>query len=210
MAAQVQWELSGDYFENCNCSVVCPCLVSKNAPLTSRPTEGVCDVAFIFHIENGKYDGTALDGLNVALAVHAPGPMTEGNWSVAAYIDQRANDKQTEALGAIFSGAAGGPIAQLAPLIGKNLGVKKAPIAYKIDGKIRSGEIPGLLSMSVRPLESLLGGEEIWISPGLPANPSKIALAVGRDGSTFTDQDQGQRWDNSGRNGFYAPIKWSN
>jgi hypothetical protein len=51
----------------------------------------------IFHIESGKYDGTALDGLNVALAVHAPGPMAEGNWSVAAYIDQRASDKQTEA-----------------------------------------------------------------------------------------------------------------
>ena len=58
-----EWHLSGDYFENCNCSVVCPCLVSKNAPLTSRPTEGVCDVAFIFHIEKGSFDGTALDGL---------------------------------------------------------------------------------------------------------------------------------------------------
>jgi hypothetical protein len=41
MADQVQWQLSGDYFENCNCSVVCPCLVSKAAPLTSRPTEGL-------------------------------------------------------------------------------------------------------------------------------------------------------------------------
>jgi hypothetical protein len=105
MAAEVQWHFSGDYFENCNCSVVCPCLVSKNEPLTARPTEGVCDVVLIFHIESGKYDGTALDGLNVALAVHAPGPMAEGNWSVAAYIDQRAGDKQTEALGAIFTGA---------------------------------------------------------------------------------------------------------
>src|ERR1700720_2567706 len=65
-----EWHFSGDYFENCNCSVVCPCFVSKTAPLTSRPTEGVCDVALIFHIESGSYDGTALDGLNVALAVH--------------------------------------------------------------------------------------------------------------------------------------------
>ncbi len=108
MAAQTQWHFTGDYFENCNCSVVCPCLVSKTAPLTSRPTEGVCDVALIFHIDSGSYDGTALDGLTVALAVHTPGPMADGNWSVAAYIDQRANEKQTEALGAIFTGAAGG------------------------------------------------------------------------------------------------------
>ena len=136
MAAQIQWHFSGDYFENCNCSVVCPCLISKSAPLTSRPTEGVCDVPLIFHIESGSYDGMALDGLNVALAVHTPGPMAEGNWSVAAYIDQRANDKQTEALGAIFTGAAGGPMAHLAPLIGKNLGVSKVPITYQ--SKVKS------------------------------------------------------------------------
>jgi hypothetical protein len=120
--AQVQWHLSGDYFENCSCSVVCPCLVSTAAPLTSRPTEGVCNVPLIFHIENGQYGDVALDGLNVALAIQTPGPMAEGNWSVAAYIDQRADDKQTEALGAIFTGAAGGPMAAFAPLIGKNWG----------------------------------------------------------------------------------------
>ena len=52
MAAQ--WQLSGDYFENCNCNVVCPCLVSKNAPLTARPTEGECNVALIFDIDTGN------------------------------------------------------------------------------------------------------------------------------------------------------------
>ena len=62
------WQISGDYFENCNCNVVCPCLVSKSAPLTSRPTEGVCDVALLFHIDKGSYQSTALDDLNVALA----------------------------------------------------------------------------------------------------------------------------------------------
>jgi hypothetical protein len=104
MAAQVQWNLSGDYFENCNCSVVCPCVVSPSAPLTSRPTEGVCDLAVIVHIDRGLYGEVVLDGLNVALAAHWPGPMADGNGTVAAYIDQRANDKQTEALGAIFTG----------------------------------------------------------------------------------------------------------
>jgi hypothetical protein len=135
MTAQAHWQFSGDYFENCNCSVVCPCFVSKATPLTSRPTEGACDVALIFHIESGRYDDTVLDGLNVALAVHTPGPMGEGNWSVAAYIDQNANEKQTEALGAIFTGAAGGPMAQLAPLIGKTLGAKKVPITYRPRGQ---------------------------------------------------------------------------
>ena len=51
MAATSKWQLSGDYFENCNCDVVCPCLVSPGPPLTARPTQGVCDVALVFHID---------------------------------------------------------------------------------------------------------------------------------------------------------------
>jgi hypothetical protein len=95
---------------------VCPCLVSKAAPLTSRPTEGVCNVPLIFHIESGSHDGIALDGLNVALAIQTPGRwQTEtGRW--------RANDKQTKALGAMFTGAAGRPMAAFAPLIARTSG----------------------------------------------------------------------------------------
>jgi hypothetical protein len=129
----------------------------------------VCNVPLIFHIESGKYGGLALDGLNVALAIQTPGPMAEGNWSVAAYIDQRADDKQTEALGA---------------------------------------EIPGILHMSVDPLPTAHPSGEIWANTGHPVNPEKLAFAVGAPGNTFSDH--GMRWDNSGKNGHYAPIRWSN
>src|SRR6267154_6850743 len=107
----------------------------EGGPLDLATNRGVCDVPLIFHIESGSYGAVALDGLNVALAIHTPGPMAEGNWSVAAYIDERANEQQTEALGAIFTGAAGGPMAHFAPLIVKNLGVKKVPITYSVKGK---------------------------------------------------------------------------
>ena len=125
--------------------------------------------------------------LNVALAVHAPGPMAEGNWSVAAYIDQRASDKQTEALGAIFTGAAGGPMGQLAPLIGKNLGAKKVPITYRIEGKKRFAQIPNILHMSVDPLPTAHPSGEIWANTGHPVSPDKLAFATGAPRNTFTD-----------------------
>ena len=202
------WQLSGDYFENCNCSVVCPCLISAAPPLTSRPTQGVCDVALAFHIDKGSYGSAALDGLNLVLIVHAPGPMADGNWTAAIYIDERATNQQAAALGAIFGGSEGGPMAAFAPLIATNLGVKKVPITYQVTGKIRSAGIPGIMQMAVEPLPSLRENEEIWISAGHPVAPDKLALAVGRVGSTFSDH--GMRWDNSGKNGHYAPISWSN
>lgn len=202
-----QWRLTGDYFENCNCDVVCPCLVSKAAPMTSRPTQGVCDVLLAFHIDRGSYDDVALDGLNVVLAVHAPGPMADGNMSVAAYIDERADDRQTAALGAIFTGADGGPMAAFAPLITTQLGLKKLPIRYEIRGRGRSVEIPGIARMAVEPLPTLHPGGEIWGALGHPIAPDRLALAVGQAGSTFADH--GMRWDNSGKNGHYASISWS-
>ena len=208
MAAQAKWQLSGDYFENCNCDVVCPCLVSPAAPLTSRPTQGTCDVALFFHIDKGSYDTTPLDGLNVAVIGHAPGPMGAGNWTIAAYIDERADDQQTAALGAIFGGAEGGPMAAFAPLIGTHLGAKKVAIRYSINGKSRSAEIVGILQMAVEPLPTMHPSGETWAALGHPVAPDRMALAVGIAGSTFADH--GMRWDNSGKNGHYAPINWSN
>lgn len=201
------WQLTGDYFENCNCEVVCPCLASPAPPLTARPSRGACDVALVFHIDKGSYGDLTLDGLNVALAAHAPGPMADGNWAVAAYLDERADDRQAAALGAIFTGAEGGPMAAFAPLVATHLGVKKVPIHYAVQGKRRSVEIPGIMQMAVAPLPSLHPGGESWTSLGHPVAPDRLALAVGGDASTFADH--GMRWDNSGKNGHYAPISWS-
>jgi hypothetical protein len=202
------WQLTGDYFENCNCDVVCPCLASSLAPLTARPSRGVCDVALIFHIDKGNYGDVALDGLNVSVIVHWPGPMADGNGTAAAYVGERADDQQTAALGAIFTGVEGGPMAAFAPLISTQLGVKKVPIRYSIQGKSRSAEIPGIMQMAVEPIPTMHPSGEIWTTLGHPVAPDRIALAMGSSGSTVADY--GMRWDNSGRNGHYAPISWSN
>ena len=156
----------------------------------------------------GNYGAVTLDGLNLVLIAHTPGPMAEGNWTVAVYLDERADDRQAEALAAIFGGAEGGPMANFAPLIATNLGAKKVPITYRITGKRRSAEIPGILQMAVEPLAEPAPERRNLGAVGHPVAPDKLALAVGAAGSTFTDH--GMRWDNSGRNGHYAPISWSN
>jgi prevent-host-death family protein len=66
--------------------------------------------------------------------------------------------------------------------------------------------VPVEVKKNVRPLGFARG--EIWVAAGHPVAPDRMALAVGRSGSTFADY--GMRWDNSGKNGHYAPITWSN
>jgi hypothetical protein len=203
------WSIEGEYLENCNCAVVCPCVVSPNAPFTSAPTEGVCDVTFAFHIDRGAFGETSLNGLNAALLAHVPGPMIEGNWKVALYVDERADERQTEALTAIFSGDAGGTMGAFVPLIGEVLGVKRVPIRYAVDGMRRSAEIPGVMATAVRPIPSAIGEDKEMVAVNAhPFNPEGVVMAVGEPGSVASDY--GMRWDNSGKNGHYAPIRWSN
>ena len=71
-----------------------------------------------------------------------------------------------------------------------------------------AAEIPGILKMAVEPLGTMHPSGEIWAALGHPVAPDHMALAVGAKNSTFADH--GMRWDNSGRNGHYAPISWSN
>jgi hypothetical protein len=204
---QTSWQIAGDYFENCNCKVVCPCFFSPAAPLTSQPTEGACEVAFAFHIDQGAYGHASLAGLNTALIARTPGPMAEGNWSAALYLDERADEQQRQALQAIFTGSVGGPLATLAPLISTLLGVKTVPITFQKEGKRRSVEIPGTMHLAVHALPGVYPDAEIWAANAHPFAPN-VSLAVGDEQSTW--EDYGMRWDNSGKNGHYAPITWSN
>src|SRR5271169_4339786 len=112
--ANPAWNASGDYFETCTCDFLCPCLSSN---LAAPPTKGECVFAFAFRVDRGRFGGVPLDGLCFALAGVAPGAMGEGNWKVGLIVDERVDAAQEQALAAIASGQAGGPMPELRPLI---------------------------------------------------------------------------------------------
>lgn len=207
-ATETGWQIHGEYFENCNCDVVCPCLFSPLEPMTSAPTHGACEVGFGFHVDDGRFGEVSLDGLNVALIARTPGPMAEGNWQVALYIDDEANDEQSGALQAIFTGSAGGVMASLAPLIGEVLGARSASIRWQKDGRSRSIQVDDVMALAVHAAPSIDPDGEIWATNAHPFAPEGVAMAVGDEQSTYADH--GMHWDNSGKNAHYAPINWSN
>src|SRR6185295_3017653 len=114
--------LSGEYMETCNCTLLCPCISSN---LAARPTEGDCRVAIALRVDKGAKDGVVLDGLSFIVVLMAPGPMAEGNMTVGLIVDERATAEQADAIAAIATGAAGGPMAALAPLVGRIAGVER-------------------------------------------------------------------------------------
>ena len=66
------WMLEGDYFEGCNCDIVCPCVFLSN------PDEGNCHVTCAWHIQKGNYGDTNLNNLNVVAMFNSPGNMFTG------------------------------------------------------------------------------------------------------------------------------------
>ncbi len=203
--AKVSWQLSGDYFETCSCTYVCPCVPTN---LAGQPTKGHCYFAFVFHIDRGRYGNAALEGLNFAVLGQSPGVMGNGNWSVGLITDERASSEQQQAITAIASGQAGGPMAALAPLIGKFLGVEAKPIQYQKNGMKRSVSIPGVLDQAVEGVGSpAKAGEPLYIDNTLhPAN-SRLALARAARSHLHAF---GLNWDDTSgqNNGHFAPFNW--
>jgi hypothetical protein len=124
------WQLEGSYFETCSCDVMCPCTAS----LALGATRDRCNALLVFNVKQGDVDGTDVSGLTVAAIADTPKVMSEGNWRLGVFIDAAASDEQAEKLGAVFSGALGGPMAALGPLVSENLGVERAPIEVVEDG----------------------------------------------------------------------------
>jgi hypothetical protein len=139
------WSLKGTYFESCSCEVICPCTAS----LSFGASYDRCQIALIFNVENGDVDGTDVGRNVVAAIADTPKVMTDGNWRLGVIIDEGASDEQAEKLGAVFSGALGGPMQALAPLVGENLGLERAAIEVEEDGVRHSVRIGDAVDLEI-------------------------------------------------------------
>lgn len=194
------FSVRGDYFEACTCAVSCPCVFLGPA------TQDGCDIVFAWHIDVGEKDGVDLSGLNVALAARAPKQMTDGDWTVALYLDERASEEQGGALVAIFSGQAGGQLANVAPLIGNVAGVTRTAIDFTHEGMGRRVRVGDVAEMAVEQLVGMDG-----TSPAIITNPlfGAIAQPVRQARSTQLRYADSWSFSTNGRNGFIAEFSYA-
>src|SRR3954451_22580638 len=139
------WNIKGTYFETCSCELMCPC----NLSFDHGATYDYCRVTLVFNVVDGQVDGTEVGGLAVVAIADTPKGMTEGNWRLGVFIDDRASDEQAEKLLGVFSGQLGGPMAGLAALGGENLGVERASIEIREDGLRHSVKIGDAIDFEI-------------------------------------------------------------
>ncbi|MDN3517597.1 DUF1326 domain-containing protein [Aquisalimonas lutea] len=196
----VEWRVDGTYFEACTCKGACPCLFGGD------PTEGTCDALVGWHVERGHFGETRLDGLNLAMMVHAPGNLTAGGWSVVVYVDAEADEAQRDALVQIYGGQAGGHPATLASFVGEILGIETAPMTFTVEGRrvgLRIGNhgaaalegIEGQDGASVR-----ITGHPVAIAPG-----NDLMVAQSRE---VSHRGHGIDLSVEQRTAYYGPFRY--
>ena len=196
------WKLGGSYFETCSCEVVCPCTAS----LALGADYDRCKVTLVFNVRDGDVEGTDVSGLTVAAVADTPKVMSEGNWRLGVFIDDSASDEQAEKLGGVFSGQLGGPMAGLAPLIGENLGVERAPIEVREDGLRHSVRIGDAVDFEIEDIVpfGVESGEPVRMVGIFHPASSEVTLAK----ATRSNIDAlGIAYE--GKSGFSSPFAWA-
>lgn len=209
MASIPDWHVTGDWFDVCKCSIPCPCTFAQ------APTTGDCDGVLAYHIREGHFGATRLDGLNVVAIGYFRGNIWEGQTKavMGMFLDQRASAGQREAIETIWSGRAGGFPAVFAELIGEIRGLELAEIDMEVADDLASWrvEIPGKVRGSAEALTGPMTppGKRVQTlnAPGSEMGPGTVAT-WGKT-TTNTVDAFGFRWDRPGRSSKHIPFDWS-
>ncbi len=204
-----RWQIVGDWFDTCNCSIPCPCTFAQ------PPTSGECEGILAWHIREGNYGDVQLNDLSVMAVGAFTGNIWEGKTkvSMALFIDERANERQRDALQMIFGGRVGGWPAKFANLIGEVRGMEFARITFHVDDDLASwrAEIPGKLRSSAEALggPTTPPGKRVQVhnAGGAETGPGGVAT-YGKSTADSVDAF-GFKWNRTGRSSKHIGFNWS-
>jgi hypothetical protein len=145
---QPTWKLKGTVLIACNCDYGCPC------NFNARPSRGKCEGGWTWHVERGSFDEVRLDELNFSVYANWPGAIHEGNGEAVILVDERATDRQREAIATLVAGNVGGPWGVLAwTWSTKVQGPLPVPFDLQLSGigsRVKAGNVVELESTSIK------------------------------------------------------------
>ncbi len=173
-----KYQVEGQLLEVCTCNILCPCWVGED------PDGGTCDGVLAWHYDKGVVNGVDVSGRTFVILTHIPGNILKGDWRIVAYIDDGATDDQRNALLDMWTGKLGGPVKDLAALVGEVMGVEQVPITFAVEGGRGTLKIGDQIEAELAPYQGATGKattlhDTIFTTiPGSPAYPGKAAKYV--------------------------------
>ena len=145
------YQLEGRLLEVCTCNTLCPCWVGED------PDGGRCEGVLAWHVDKGVVGGTDVSGRTLVILAHIPGNILQGNWRVRVYVDDGATAAQKDALLDVWTGKLGGPVADLAKLVGEVSSVEQAPITFEVKGVNGTLEVGSAITAELAPFQGATG-----------------------------------------------------
>lgn len=195
------YQLEGSLLEVCSCDVLCPCWIGED------PDQGTCESIVAYALDTGKIRGVDVSGLALVSAVHIPGNVLEGNWRQLVFIDDKATDEQADAMLDAFSGKLGGPLADLAQLVGEVVGVERAPISHEIVDGAGTLKVGDKIECSMHPYVGPDGTTTTLnnsIFSTVPGSPAYVAKA---DSQKVDIPEHGYQWAYENKNAIQSDWK---
>ena len=194
------YDLEGTLLEACSCGVLCPCWVGAD------PDGGACESFNAYKFDRGVINGVDVSGLSFINVCHIPGNvLAPGSWKVVSFVDDRATDAQHDAILDAYHGRLGGPLADLAALVGEVVAVERAPIVHQTKdgtGTLRIGDV---VSAVMEPFRSPDGEAITTLRDSLfstvPGSPAYVARAHTH---TVDLPRYGMVWSFEGRNAIQS------
>jgi len=121
------WEIKGAELVNCTCEYGCNC------QFNGLPDKGHCHAVAGIRIDEGHHGETRLDGLHIAAIFKWPGAIHEGNGEVVAFVDERADEAQRDALLRIITGQDTDPFATMFAVYASTVTTMNPPVFTRID-----------------------------------------------------------------------------
>ena len=168
------YELEGRLLEVCTCDVLCPCWVGED------PDGGTCDGTLAWHVDSGTVDGVDVSGHTLVILAHIPGNILKGDWSVRVYIDDGATEEQKDALINVWTGKLGGPVADLAQLVGEVVAVEQVPITFEVDGADGTLKVGDAINAQLTPFKGATGEATALhdtVFTTIPGSPAYVGKA---------------------------------
>jgi len=180
------WEFKGRELVNCTCEYGCPC------QFNALPDKGHCYAVAGIQIDEGYHGDTRLDGLKVGAEFKWPGAIHEGNDEALAFVDERADDAQREALLRIMTGQDTEPFATMFAVYASTVTTMHPPVFTRIDFEVdvdgRRGRlsVPGYVEMTGEPIRNKVSGQESRAQIVLPAGFEYEVADIGSASSRTT------------------------
>ncbi len=199
--AEPAWWARGLLFENCNCQLLCPGHLSFKQLCTHERCLG----AWAMHFDEGRHGDVSLGGLNAVVVWDSPRHMIAGGWTTAFFIDDRAGDRQRNALERILSGAAGGPWAVIARFVARRLESRFVPVHFEDGGRRKRMSIGGALETSIEAIRGKDASQEAVLSNVFNQLHAPLqALALGQTRCS----DPRMPFETSGTHALHSRFSW--